>query len=101
MSDITIIRLGGAEFAIRPLTLRQLRSVLPAFARAAAITAEDGIDAAIEILAAALSRDHPEMSRDALLEIEASVEELAQAVGAVATLSGLVPSGEAPAGSVL
>ncbi len=94
------IRLGGADYAVRPLTLRQLRSVLPAFARAGAIGAEDGVDAAIEILAAALSRDHPDVTRDRLLDTEASVQELAAAVTTVARLSGLVPPGEAGAGSV-
>ena len=99
MTDPVTIRLGDADFAIRPLTLRQLRNVLPAFARAGATSAEDGVDAAIEILAAALSRDHPEITRDALLETEASVQELAAAVTAVARLSGLVAPGEAQAGS--
>jgi predicted transcriptional regulator len=94
------IRLGGMDFAVRPLTLRQLRTVLPAFARAGAVGAEDGVDAAIDILAAALSRDHPEITRDALLDTEASVRELAEAVTTVARLSGLVAPGEAVAGSV-
>ncbi|HXP74619.1 MAG TPA: hypothetical protein VN823_10780 [Stellaceae bacterium] len=100
MPEETKITLGGADFAVRPLTLRQLRSVLPAFARAGAIGAEDGVDAAIEILTAALSRDHPGITRDALLDTEASVQELAQAVTTVARLSGLVSPGEAEAGSV-
>ena len=100
MTDPVTIRLGGVDYAVRPLTLRQLRSVLPAFARAAAITADDGVDAAIEILAAALSRNHPDVSREMLLETEASVQELAEAVTAVARLSGLVSPGEAEAGSV-
>jgi len=94
------ITLGGAAFAVRPLTLRQFRGVLPAFARAGATGAEDGVDAAVEIIAAALSRDHPEMTREALLDREASVQELAEAVTAVARLSGLVAVGEAQAGSV-
>jgi hypothetical protein len=100
MTDPVTIRLGGAAFAVRPLTLRQLRSVLPAFARAGAIGAEDGVDAAIEILAAALSRDHPDITRERLLDTEASVQELAEAVTTVARLSGLVSPGEAEAGSV-
>jgi len=100
MTDPVTIRLGGADFAVRALTLRQLRSVLPAFARAGAIGAEDGVDAAIEILAAALSRDHPEITRETLLDTEASVQELAEAVTTVARLSGLVSPGEAGAGSV-
>jgi hypothetical protein len=100
MSETRAIRLAGTEYAVRPLTLRQLRLVLPAFARAASVTSGEGVDAAIDILAAALSLDHPEVTRDALLDVEVSPRELADAVGAVAQLSGLVPTGEARSESV-
>jgi hypothetical protein len=101
MSETTTIRLGGAEFAVRPLTLRQLRTVLPAVARAARFTEEQGLDAAIDIVAAALARDRPELTREALLDMEVTPQELAAAVGAIAAASGLVPRGEAQAGSIL
>jgi len=94
-----IITLGGRDFAIRPLTLRQLRDVLPAFARAAGMTSEDGINAAIDIVVAALSRDHGALARDAILDLESTAQELARAVGAIARLSGLVSEGEPAAGS--
>ena len=87
---MTTITLGGRGYALRPLTLGQLRRVLPAFARAAGLTQEDSIDAAIDILAAALERDHPALTRDALLEIELKPAELIAAVDAIARLSGLV-----------
>ena len=97
----TTIALGGRDYAIRPLTLGQLRVVLPAFARAARLNAADGIDAAIDILAAALARDHRDLTRDALLELEMLPAELASAVAQIAALSGLVPkdgaAGEPPA----
>ncbi|HYM30444.1 MAG TPA: hypothetical protein VEU47_04045 [Candidatus Cybelea sp.] len=92
----TAITLGGRDYAVRPLTLGQLRIVLPAFARAARLNAADGIDAAIDILAAALARDHASLTRDALLEIEATPQELASAVAQIAELSGLVPKDGAP-----
>jgi hypothetical protein len=85
------ITLGGKDYSVRPLTLKQLRSVLPAFSRAAALGAEDGIDAAVDILAASLSRDHPEVTREILLETEILPAELAAAVSRIAQLSGLVP----------
>ena len=98
---MTTITFGGRDYAIRPLTLGQLRVVLPAFARAAKLNAADGIDAAIDILAAALARDHRDLTRDALLEIEMLPAELASAVAQIAALSGLVPkdgaAGELPA----
>lgn len=87
----TTITLGARDYAIRPLTLGQLRVVLPAFARAAKLNAADGIDAAIDILAAALARDHASLTCDALLEFEATPHELASAVARIAELSGLVP----------
>ncbi|MDE3117328.1 MAG: hypothetical protein KGL26_17155 [Pseudomonadota bacterium] len=97
----TTITLGGRDYAIRPLTLGQLRVVLPAFARAAKLNAADGIDAAIDILAAALARDHCDLTRDALLELEMLPAELAAAIARIAELSGLVPkdgaAGEPPA----
>ena len=97
----TTITLGARGYSIRPLTLGQLRVVLPAFARAARLSAADGIDAAIDILAAALARDHASLHRDALLEMEATPHELAAAIAQIAELSGLVPkdgaAGEPPA----
>lgn len=92
----TTITLGARSYSIRPLTLGQLRGVLPAFARAAKLSAADGIDAAIDILAAALARDHAALTRDALLDVEATPTELAAAVAQIAELSGLVPKDGAP-----
>ncbi len=87
---MTTIRISAREFALRPLTLGQLREILPAFARAAGLAKEEAIDAAIDILAAALSRDAPEMTRDALLDAEMLPSELVAAIDTIARLSGLV-----------
>ena len=87
---MTTITLGGRRFALRPLTLGQLRRVLPAFARAAGLANEEAIDAAIDVLAAALERDHAAMNREVLLGIELTPAELIAAVDAIARLSGLV-----------
>jgi hypothetical protein len=98
---MTVIALAGRSFTLRPLTLGQLRTILPAFARAAGLAREEAIDAAIDILAAALSRDAPEITRAALLDCEMLPAELIAAVDAIARLSGLAaqesPPGEAPA----
>lgn len=101
MSAPASITLGARNYSIRPLTLGQLRVVLSAFARAAKLNAADGIDAAIDILAAALARDHASLTHDALLNLEMLPSELASAVARIAELSGLVPkdgaAGEPPA----
>jgi hypothetical protein len=90
---MTAIILGGRTYKLRPLTLGQLRVILPAFARAAALGQEDSVDAAIDILEAALSRDAPEMTRAVLLDAEIFAAELIGAVDAIARLSGLVQEG--------
>ncbi len=97
MTDPITIALGGRTFLVRPLTLRQLRNILPAFARAADFSDERGFDGALDIIAAAVSRDAPDVTRDGLLDLEASPAELAGALAAIARLSGLVSQGEAPA----
>ncbi|HKT18011.1 MAG TPA: hypothetical protein VJR47_08220 [Stellaceae bacterium] len=98
---MTPITLAGRSFTLRPLTLGQLRVILPAFARAAGLAREEAVDAAIDILAAALSRDAPEITRATLLGWEMLPAELIAAVDAIARLSGLVQQeaqpGEAPA----
>jgi hypothetical protein len=95
---MTTITLGGRRFALRPLTLGQLRRVLPAFARAAGLAQEEAIDAAIDILAAALERDHAAMTRDVLLGVELRPAELIASVDAIARLSGLVSEEGAASG---
>lgn len=99
---MTAITLGGRSFTLRPLTLGQLRVILPAFARAAGLAQEESVDAAIDIIVAALSRDAPEITRAVLLESEILPADLIGAVDAIARLSGLVQQesalpGEAPA----
>lgn len=99
MGETTSLVYGGRKFEIRPLTLRQIRDLLPALSVAAeGFGTESGIAACARILAAALGRDHPEMTFDTVLECETSPAEIAAAVNAVIELSGLVPAGEAKAG---
>jgi hypothetical protein len=58
------------------------------------------IDAAAQVVAAGLAPAHPELTADALLDFEASVEELNGAVAAILAVAGLRPAenatGEAP-----
>lgn len=86
----TTIRLGGTDYTIRPLTLKQLRGVLPAFGRAGGLDAEASIDAAIDVVLAALARDYATVTRDMLLDTETSVAEFGTAVATIAKLSGLI-----------
>lgn len=89
------IRLGGREFALRPLRLGQLREVVDALDRMAGKTGGALIDAAAELIAAGLAPAHPEIDPPAVLELEASLDELNAAVAAVLRIAGLQPVGEA------
>lgn len=85
----TIITLGGKRYAIRPLTIGQLSKILPAFAKAYAMQGEGAVDAALTIIAAALARDHAELTMNDLMGHEATVPELLAATTTIGRLSGL------------
>jgi hypothetical protein len=92
-----MINLGGRRFELRPLKLGQLRPVLDALG---AMTGKAGgalIEAAANVVAAGLAPAHPELTADALLDLEASVEELNAAVAAILAVAGLRPA-ESPQG---
>ena len=100
MAEQASIPYGGRVFRVRPLTLRQIRDILPALNIAASgFGTAESMQACAVVIAAALGRDHPEMTLDAVLDCETAPSEITGAVNAIVTLSGLVPAGEAPAGS--
>jgi hypothetical protein len=81
---------------VRPLTIGQFREIYPAVFKGAGLASEEGYDQAIRCIAVALRRDHPEMTFDALLDLETDIDELSRAFIAIMRLSGL-NMGEAPA----
>jgi hypothetical protein len=97
MSAPVTITLGGRALAVRPLTIGQFREIYPAVFKGAGLASEEGYDQAIRCIAGALRRDHPEMTFDALLDLETDIDELSRAFIAIMRLSGL-NLGEAPAG---
>lgn len=105
MAETATVTLGGRTFEIRALTFRQLRDIEEALGRALHAGAQTRIDfdAAIDILAAALSRTNPAMNREALLDLEGTKNEIVAATRAVLALSGYVGEdsspGEAAAGN--
>lgn len=99
------IVLAGRTYAIRRLTLGQLRRVRPLFLRAGLLTrigpdnkpffptpeaAEEAFGISIDILFETLRRDHG-MTREQIADLEASEEELDTAITTIARTSGLVP----------
>ena len=87
--------LGGRRFEIRPLKLGQLRHLLDALDDMAGKSGGALIEAAANVVAAGLAPAHPELTADAVLDIEATIEELNAAVAAVLRVAGLTPVGEA------
>ncbi|MGH6980092.1 MAG: hypothetical protein ACREFC_02695 [Stellaceae bacterium] len=105
MAETATVTLGGRVFEIRALTFRQLRDIEDALGRALKAGAQTRIDfdAAVDILAAALSRTEPAMNREAILDLEGTKNEIVAATRAVLNLSGYVGGdrspGEAQAGN--
>lgn len=87
------ITLGGREFELRPLKLRQLRHVLDALDSMNGRSGSGLIAAAAEIVAAGLVPAHPDITAEAVLDLEAGIDELNAAVAAVLRVAGLQPQG--------
>ena len=82
------IRLGGREWPLRPLTLRQVQEIEPILMSSAAET-KGYVAAAMAIVAIALGRDHADAA--ALLgDIEATAPEIGAAMATVLRLGGFI-----------
>jgi hypothetical protein len=79
------LQLGAEEWRVRPLTLAQVQRIEPLLADQKGGT----IAAAIEIVAIALSRDHPEAAQK-LGQIEATTKEIGAAMADVLRLGGFI-----------
>lgn len=83
------IVLGGLRLEVRPLKLGQLRHVLDALDEMAGKSGGGLIDAAARVIAAGLAPAHPELTVEKVLDLEASIEQLNDAVTAVLRTAGL------------
>jgi hypothetical protein len=90
------IRLGGRDFALRPLTLGQLRDLLDALDAMAGASGGALIDAAARLVAAGLAASHPELTAASVLDCTASLAELNAAVAAILQTAGLSPQDFGP-----
>src|ERR1700693_5789662 len=89
------VTLGGRRFDARPLKLGQLRHLLDALE---GMTGKSGgalIEAAATVVTAGLAPAHPDLTADAVLDLEATIEQLNAAVAAILRIAGLTPAGEA------
>jgi hypothetical protein len=91
------ITLGGRDFAIEPLKLGQLRTLLDALDDLSGKSGAAVIDAAARVIQAGLARAMPELSLDAVLELEATMDEVTAAVTVILSAAGLSrQEGKAP-----
>ncbi len=100
MNEATI-NLGGRAFAIAPLKLGQLRGLLDALDDLSGKTGGAMIDAAARVIQAGLARAVPEMTLDAVLDLEATMDEVTAAVTAILGVAGLNRSGDAVPGEAM
>jgi hypothetical protein len=83
------ITLGGRELKVAPLTLRSIIAVTdlqPRLLKEAG--ASEHIDTLIEFVMLGLKRTYPDLTKDELLESEATIDELRQAMVVVMEQAG-------------
>jgi hypothetical protein len=94
------ITLGGRDFAIEPLRLGQLRALLDALDDLSGKSGAAVIDAAARVIQAGLARAMPDLSLDAVLELEATMDEVTGAVATILGAAGLSRPGAPNPGEV-
>lgn len=95
-SENAIITLGGRRFAVAAFTFDQLQRILPAFARLRLGLAEGGLEAARDIIAAALDG---QIAPAELAQLRVTLAEILAAIPVIARISGLAEVGENLAGT--
>lgn len=108
-SGAPTVKLGALELFVPVLALRQTRIVVPGIMQlmprlneiqreladgnqAGALLAVDDVDLIIDVVHAALTRAYPQMTRDDLLDLDASFPQLVSAMGIIARQTGLFAS---------
>ena len=103
LSQAKTVTLGGTELTIAPLRLREVIAVAemsPKLADSGPLST-DKINACIDALCIGLRRAHPNITREDILDLPASMSDLMRAALVVVEQSGgrKPPAGEAPAAS--
>lgn len=99
--DGVVIRMGGRDWTVPPLTFKQLRRLQPQLERLARIGAAatpEQIASVSDIVQTALSRNYPDVTVEDVEDM-LDLGNAARVIGAILTGSGLT-SGEARPGSV-
>jgi hypothetical protein len=112
-----IVELGGCEFFIPALALRQSRIVVPGLLKlmprlnaiqarivsgdplGAALLEQDDVELMIDVVHSGLTRAYPELTRETVLDLQASFAELIATLAVIARQTGLfAPMDDAPLG---
>jgi hypothetical protein len=91
--------MGGRDWTVPPLTLGQLRRLLPQVRRLSALGAgmgEEEIGIVLDVVATALARNYPDMTSEAAAEL-IDLGNIREVLTAILAGSGLKPQGD-PAG---
>lgn len=93
MTDLPTVILGGQQYPVKPLVLKQLRIVEPAWARLRhnnGITTEQQMDDLIEIVYQAVApAQTPPLTRDAFTSLPISTSDLVAALPVIAQQAGM------------
>lgn len=99
--DGITVRMGGADYVVPALTLRQLKKLkdkLGALRQISPLAASEGqLEPLVDVIHAALSRNYPDLTREEMEDL-IDLGNIGQLVAAVVNVSGLVPKGEVKAG---
>lgn len=108
-----VVALGGLEFFVPLLALRQARVVVPGLLKlmprlnavqarigagdplGATLLDQDDVELMIDVVHCGLTRAYPDFSRDDLLDLEAGFAELVAALAVIAKQTGLFAAAEA------
>jgi hypothetical protein len=114
LSRAAVVELGGQEFFIPQLALRQARIVVPGLLKlmprlnaiqaridvgdplGAALLERDDIELMIDVVHSGLTRAYPDFSREEVLDLEAGFTELIAALAVIARQTGLFAPTENP-----
>lgn len=95
MAEPIKIVLGGKEFTVRPLILDQIREFQPAILKwMGNFKEKQDFDYCIGAILVCLQRDNPEMTREAILKMEITTQELDTAAAELSFWSGILKKKE-------
>jgi hypothetical protein len=113
-SHAAVVELGGREFFVPQLALRQARIVVPGLLKlmprlnaiqgrigagdplGATLLERDDVELMIDVVHSGLTRAYPEISRDEVLDLQAGFAELIAALAEIARQTGLFARTENP-----